>query len=319
MAQWYCFIGGQRYGPVSEEEMRSWVAQGRVGSADLVWTEGMPAWAPAGQAFGAAASPVPGGPPTVSMVPCPPPGGTGGATPNAQLTAQARDALRGRWVVPILFCLVIHLISQGVNTLGSMSSNVEQVQRQLSRHQRGEDPFDFRERDAPEPGLGSALQAIGGLVSLFLSGPFALSSAIFFLAVTRGGQADMGLLWAGFRNFGTALGAYLLMVLFVFLWTLLLIIPGIIAGLAYSQTFFLLAENKGLGPLEALRKSKQMMDGHKWRLFCLILRFIGWSLLCVLTCGIGFLWLGPYMAASYARFYDDLRQPSAAAPVQSPA
>lgn len=70
------------------------------------------------------------------------------------------------------------------------------------------------------------------------------------------------------------------------------------------MTFFIIAENDSIGPLEAVTKSKEMMDGNKWKLFCLGWRFFGWALLCILTLGIGFLWLMPYMVVSYAKFYD---------------
>ena len=116
------------------------------------------------------------------------------------------------------------------------------------------------------------------------------------------------MLFSGFKNFGNALVAYLVMTIFVFLWLLLLIIPGIVAALAYAQTFYLLADNPSLDGLDAIRLSKRMMRGYKWKLFCLWLRFFGWALLCVLTFGIGLLWLWPYMAASYAHFYEDLKQ-----------
>jgi uncharacterized membrane protein len=126
------------------------------------------------------------------------------------------------------------------------------------------------------------------------------------LALSRGQEARLPQIFEGFQKFGVALGAYLLMMLFVFLWALLLIIPGIIAAYAYSQTFYIIAEEPGIGPLQAIRKSKEMMRGNKGKLFCLNLRFIGWALLCLLTLGIGFLLLAPYMMISFAKFYDDV-------------
>ena len=126
------------------------------------------------------------------------------------------------------------------------------------------------------------------------------------IGLVRGGRPDMNAVFAGFKHFGNALAAYLLMALFVFLWMLLLIVPGIIAGLAYSQTFYLMAEDTRLEPLAAIRLSKQIMMGRKWKLFCLGWRFFGWALLCILTCGIGFIWLMPYVAAAHARFHDDI-------------
>jgi uncharacterized membrane protein len=97
------------------------------------------------------------------------------------------------------------------------------------------------------------------------------------------------------------------MILFILLWTLLLIIPGIIAAISYSMTFYILADDNSIGAMDAIDKSKKMMDGYKWKCFCLGLRFLGWALLCILTLGIGFLWLMPYMQVSMAKFYDDVK------------
>jgi uncharacterized membrane protein len=141
----------------------------------------------------------------------------------------------------------------------------------------------------------SMLPYIGGLAGLILDGALQLGAVIFFLTFIRAGQAEIGMLFAGFKNFGTALAAYLLVTVFVFLWSLLLIIPGIIAALAYSQTFYLLADNPALGPLEAIRMSKEIMRGYKGKLFCLGLRYFCWALLCLFTFGIGFIFLVPYM------------------------
>ena len=98
------------------------------------------------------------------------------------------------------------------------------------------------------------------------------------------------------------------MSLFIFLWSLLLIIPGIIAAYAYSQVFYILADNPSLSGMEALDQSKQMMKGRKWKYFCLCMRFVGWSILCIFTLGIGYIWLAPYMAVSLANFYRDVSQ-----------
>ena len=73
------------------------------------------------------------------------------------------------------------------------------------------------------------------------------------------------------------------------------------------MTYYIISENDSIGPLEAITKSKEMMQDNKWRFFCLGLRFTGWGLLCILTCGIGFLWLVPYMYVSFAQFYDNLK------------
>ncbi|MFB1039526.1 MAG: DUF975 family protein [Polaribacter sp.] len=146
-----------------------------------------------------------------------------------------------------------------------------------------------------------------GLLLLTICGPMALGIAIFSINISRNQDARLEQIFQGFNNFNTSLGAYLLMLLFTFLWTLLLIIPGIIAVLSYSMTFYILADDNSIGAMEAIDKSKKMMDGYKWKYFCLGLRFIGWSLLCILTLGIGFLWLLPYMQVSMVKFYDDIK------------
>ncbi|RLD68156.1 MAG: hypothetical protein DRI84_00445 [Bacteroidetes bacterium] len=145
---------------------------------------------------------------------------------------------------------------------------------------------------------------IGAVGSLIIGGPLLLGLSIFSLKLSRKQFVRIEQLFEGFQNFATALGAYLLMVLFTLLWMLLLIIPGIIASISYAQTFYIIAEDETIGPMDAIDKSKKMMYGYKWKYFLLNLSFIGWILLSIMTLGIGFLWLIPYMQVSRARFYD---------------
>ncbi|WP_125767238.1 DUF975 family protein [Lapidilactobacillus wuchangensis] len=104
----------------------------------------------------------------------------------------------------------------------------------------------------------------------------------------------------------------LLLRIFTFLWTLLLIIPGIVKNYAYSQANFVFKDladsdsDQSISYLDCITKSRQLMVGNKWRLFVLQLSFIGWDILACLTLGIGFLWLIPYQNATYAAFYKDL-------------
>ena len=152
-----------------------------------------------------------------------------------------------------------------------------------------------------------AIPKAGPLGSLIISGPFGLGLAMFSLSIVRNKDASVNQLFEGFQNFGTALGAYLLSSLFTILWLLLLIVPGIIAAISYAQTFYLLADNPGLSPMEAIDKSKAMMDGYKMQYFYMLLRFLGLMLLCVLTLGIGLFWLIPYMQVTVATFYEELK------------
>ena len=147
-----------------------------------------------------------------------------------------------------------------------------------------------------------------GIAVLLIGGPMLIGLAIFSLTIARNQDAKLEQIFEGFKkNFGTALVAYLLKAIFVFLWTLLLIIPGIIAAISYSQVFYILAEDDSISGMDALKKSKEMMYGYKWKYFCLRLRFIGWFLLCIWSLGIGFLWLNPYITISCANFYDDIK------------
>jgi uncharacterized membrane protein len=156
-------------------------------------------------------------------------------------------------------------------------------------------------------GAINALDNRAGIFSLLIAGPLSLGAATFSLSIARGTEARLEQLFEGFKYYGLALVAHLLMVLYIVLWSLLLIVPGIIAALSYSMTFYILADDKTLKAQEALDKSKQMMDGHKTQLFYLCLRFFLLALLCILTLGIGFLWLIPFANVTMAKFYDEVR------------
>ncbi len=188
-------------------------------------------------------------------------------TANEILMHQARECLRGKWG-----------LAAGTTTLFMLLTAVVQA----------------------APGVGS-------IIGLVIGGPLAVGFATFILAIVRNNTPKSSQVFDGFSIFGTALGAYLLQLLFVMLWTLLLIIPGIIAGLSYSMTYYIIVDDTAIGPLEAITKSKQMMYGNKWKLACMSGRFIGWMLLCIPTLGLGLLWLLPYMATSVAEFYEEIR------------
>jgi uncharacterized membrane protein len=147
---------------------------------------------------------------------------------------------------------------------------------------------------------------IGNILSLLIDGPMLLGLAVFSLALARKQEVQISQLFVGFNEYVRTLSAYLLMMIFILLWALLFIIPGIIMALAYSQTFFILAEDKTISPRDAMRKSQAMMEGHKEGFFVLGLRFFGWVLLSVLTFGIGFIWLLPYIQVTMALFYEEV-------------
>lgn len=191
---------------------------------------------------------------------------------NIELMQSAKESLNGKWGLAIGTFLVYQILTAGMQT---------------------------REETYPYTSI----------VFLIFAGPLAVGVSVFSLNLSRNNEARFEQLFEGFRkNIGNLIVTYLLMILYVFLWTLLLIIPGIIAAISYSMIFFIIADDESISPNEALDKSKKMMDGYKWKYFQLGLRFFGLALLCILTLGIGFLWLIPYAHVTNAKFYEDIKR-----------
>lgn len=182
----------------------------------------------------------------------------------------ARESLRGQWKYPIVVCLVFSAINM---IFGSISF-------------------------------------VGMGISLILAGPLALGLSKYFLKFIRKEDNNVEILFSGFTstsNFFKEFLVFIVVYIFIILWSLLLIIPGIIASLRYSMTFYILADNPDIEAMDAINKSKEIMQGHKWELFCLCLSFIGWTFLSIFTFGIGFIWLIPYIETSIAHFYETIK------------
>jgi uncharacterized membrane protein len=154
--------------------------------------------------------------------------------------------------------------------------------------------------------LNYLIPIVGNLIGILVSGSISLGLISFFLGIARKENPPVSEVFSGFSIIIKAFCLYFMIGLFTFLWTLLFIIPGIIAAFRYSQAYFLLRDNPDIGVMEAITESKRLMIGHKWRYFVLQLTFIGWAILASITCGIGYLWLAPYISVTQAHFYDDL-------------
>lgn len=111
----------------------------------------------------------------------------------------------------------------------------------------------------------------------------------------------------GFNIWAKSTGLYISINILTFLWTLLLIVPGIIKSLAYSQAFYILADNPEISVDNAIKQSIEMMKGHKMDLFILNLSFIGWHILGLLTLGIAYIYIYPYYNTTCAVFYENLK------------
>ncbi len=145
-----------------------------------------------------------------------------------------------------------------------------------------------------------------GIIQWIFSGALMVGLASFFISISRK-EPRFSRLFDGFNRFGRSFGAYFMYSLFLLLWTLLLIIPGIIKSFSYTMTFYILADDPDVGVLDAITRSRELMDGNKIKYWCLCWRFFGWFLLSILTCGIGFIWLYPYMNTAFAEFYQDIK------------
>lgn len=150
------------------------------------------------------------------------------------------------------------------------------------------------------------------LVHLILGGVVQLGYAQYLLKQQDREISAVKDLFSQFDRFKDGFLQLFLRKLFVALWSLLLVIPGIYKSFAYSMTPFLMAEDPTLSARAAMRLSEEKMDGHKRELFCLELSFIGWILLAVITFGVGEIFLAPYMNAAFAAFYRDKISPKTA-------
>lgn len=156
--------------------------------------------------------------------------------------------------------------------------------------------------------FSASAASVLSLVAFILGGVVRQGYCQYLLKQHDGEPAEVKDLFSQFHRFGDGFCLALLEGLYIFLWSLLFIIPGIIAAYRYAMAPFVLLENPDMTASEAIEASKQMMDGHKFELFWLELSFIGWDLLNIFTLGIGSLWLNPYKNAAYAAFFRSFRR-----------
>lgn len=154
-------------------------------------------------------------------------------------------------------------------------------------------------------GRGAALSLVALLLQLFLT-ILSIGYARYCLKASREEECSTADLFSCFSQFWRFFVLELLMGLFIMLWSCLLVIPGIIATLAYSQAINLMLDDPTLSPMEAIRRSKALMRGHKWEYFVMQLSFFGWSLLSVFAFNLLNIWLQPYMSLTYANYYNSL-------------
>jgi uncharacterized membrane protein len=217
----------------------------------------------------------------------------GGGT-NKELMAEARMSLSGNWGMAVLGYVLYMALTMSFSFFVMGSTVFVGAVAGLN--------------DGNVESAGNAISQVSNIVQFLIGGAITVGFCSFFLGIAQDAEARLELLFTGFRRFWKSFAVYFFYTLFICLWMLLLIIPGIIATFRYAMAFFIIADDEDCGPLEAIGRSKEMMKGNKWKFFCLHWRFLGWALLATFfTFGIGYLWLIPYMQTSFAKFYEDVK------------
>ncbi len=204
----------------------------------------------------------------------------------AEYRAMAREKLKGNWNSAAVFMLVVFLIIVVISGIfGSMTMLL----------QKGSLEYDL-------------IYPVLDLVSSLLMFPLIYGLFVSFLNLGRGRSLHVEDLPKYYnKRFWLTI---ILQTIYIYLWTLLLIIPGIVKAYSYALTPYILADNPELSNNAAIEKSMAMMKGHKMKLFLLDLSFIGWFLLCIVTLCIATLWVAPYMYQARAVFYETLKAES---------
>lgn len=211
-----------------------------------------------------------------------------------ELKTAAKESLDGKWLTAIAVCLVAWLLVEAFTSNNGANASYRYMMKEggFMRVHEG----------------GNSFKNLMSIVAFIIGGPIYYGVADYFLKLARRLPAEFSDLFSGFRLFKTNFVLNFFIILFTFLWTLLLIIPGIIAAIKYSMAYYIVNDNPDIGALEAIRRSKEMMEGHKMRFFEMWLGFLGWFLLGIATLGLGMIYAVPYYRAAKANFYLDLKE-----------
>lgn len=227
-----------------------------------------------------------------------------------RLKDRARELVLVSEPKPILVGLIYLALSAVISYLSGRIMGVNMDANKLrdfyTYYLNGDFDYAFRYAAAMEPPTSAYFfNVVLELALSIVSAGF----TIFLLNTIRNTAASIGNLLDGFGMFLRIIGLALLEGLLIFLWSLLLVVPGIIAAYRYRQAIYLLLDHPEMSVLDCIRESKRMMKGHKWELFVLDLSFLGWYLISAIPI-LGFIaqvWVTPYTNMSYALYYENLR------------
>lgn len=204
---------------------------------------------------------------------------------NQYYKNEALSALRGNWANALVATIILIALTLFFSSNDAINS--------------------YYQRIVINPFIGYSLS----FVSLFVLLPLAVgySNSMRVLLETGDNRLTNNSFSLGFGNWLHVVWGMILSTIYIFLWTLLLIIPGIIKSYSYALTPYILVEHPEMSANEAIEESMRLMDGHKFDLFYLQLSFIGWAILSILSLGLGFFWLIPYQMTAQAAFYRDIK------------
>ena len=228
----------------------------------------------------------------------------------------ARNALTNKWFMAVAVGLVASILG-GVSSGGpEFKVNIDGNNVSMNFNLAGQTIYSTGTNGGISSEVGAWIIGSLGIIFIvalviaaiyFILGSFVgVGYAKFNLNLVDKKESAFETLFEYFSYWKTTAVMRLLRGLYVFLWSLLFIVPGIVAGYSYAMTDYILAENPNLTASEAIEQSKTMMYGNRWRLFCLQFSFIGWDILATLAFGIGHLWLTPYKQAATAAFYREV-------------
>ena len=231
---------------------------------------------------------------------------------RALLKANAKTVLRGSYWRVFLACLVVTLLSGGFDLNVNYNAGADSAAADLAASISGSTGFPFSMLVPIFLGIGMLALLLFLAAALcwgILVTPVLQVGHARYLTANRSGDPGLSTLFSGFGGgrYWNTVGVMFWMNLRVFLWSLLLIVPGIIKSYQYRFVPFLLAENPTLDAARALEISRMMTDGEKLHIFVLDLSFLGWRILGLLLLGIGSLFVAPYPAATEAELYAALR------------
>lgn len=213
----------------------------------------------------------------------------------------ARRQLKGRWGVPILVTIITFLVV----SLFEIPDIIRIVSSEGFNQLLYGNFINFSEYlDTYNNVMNEASSTIAAWIQGFVEIILIVAGLNVYLKMSRSPEkVSLKAFFEGMNNWWRAILCYLYKAVFLFLWLLCLVIPMFIKSYAYSQMEYLIAEFQDLSIPQAMDISKRITANNKWNLFVLDLSFLGWILLCVLSCGIGFIWLRPYMRMTYVNAY----------------